>query len=150
MRALLQRVTRAGVRVEGEEIASIGPGLLVFLGVAQGDGRAEADWLADRTAGLRIFADADGRMNLDLARAGGEILLVSQFTLYGDCRRGRRPGFERAAAPALAEELYEYFLDRLRAKGLKVSSGRFAADMEVSLVNDGPVTFLLEYPQKSL
>ena len=148
MRALLQRVSKAGVRVDGEEIAAIGPGLLIFLGVAVGDGRAEADWLADKAAGLRIFSDQAGKMNLSLAEAGGEALVVSQFTLYGDCRRGRRPGFEQTAPPALANELYEYFMARLKDKGLAVSCGRFAAHMEVGLVNDGPVTFILESGQR--
>lgn len=134
MRALLQRVARAGVRVDGEEIAAIGPGLLIFLGVTAGDGRAEADCLADKAAGLRIFSDAAGKMNL----------AVSQFTLYGDCRRGRRPGFEKAAPPDQANELFEYFKERLAAKGLTVASGRFAADMQVDLLNDGPVTFMLD------
>lgn len=146
----MQRVSRAAVEVEGEKISSIGSGLLIFLGLTQGDDRATADWLADKVAGLRIFSDAQGKMNLSVEGAGGEALVVSQFTLYGDCRRGRRPGFERAAAPELANELYEYFMERLAAKGIKVSGGRFAAHMEVSLVNDGPVTFLLEYPQPEI
>lgn len=148
MRVLLQRVTRAGVRVEGEEIASIGAGLLLFLGVTHGDARAEADWLADKVAGLRIFSDEAGKMNLSVADIGGEVLVVSQFTLYGDCRKGRRPGFDQAAPPGPANELYEYFMARLRAKGLTVAAGRFAALMDVSLVNDGPVTFILDSPEK--
>ena len=144
MRALLQRVSQAGVRVDGEEIAAIGAGLLVFLGVSGSDTRSEADWLADKTAGLRIFSDEAGRMNLPLAEAGGAVLVVSQFTLYGDGRRGRRPSFHQAAAPGLAEELYEYYKERLAARNLAVASGRFAAHMAVELVNDGPVTFLLD------
>lgn len=144
MRALLQRVARAGVRVDGEEIAAIGPGLLIFLGVTVGDGRAEADCLADKAAGLRIFSDAAGKMNLPASAAGGQVLAVSQFTLYGDCRRGRRPGFEKAAPPEQANELFDYFKERLAAKGLTVASGRFAADMQVDLINDGPVTFMLD------
>lgn len=144
MRALLQRVTRAEVRVDGEEIAAIGLGLLIFLGVARGDTRSEADWLADKAAGLRVFSDEAGKMNLALADAGGAVLAVSQFTLYGDCRRGRRPGFENAAPHEEANELFEYFKERLGAKGLTVASGRFAAHMEVDLINDGPVTFLLD------
>lgn len=147
MRVLLQRVSQAAVRVDGELISSIASGLLVFLGVAHGDDRKAADWLADKAAGLRIFSDEDGKMNFSVGEAGGEVLVVSQFTLYGDCRRGRRPGFDQAASPALANELYEYFMNRLSAKGLKVFGGRFAAHMEVSLVNDGPVTFLLQYPE---
>ena len=149
MRALLQRVTKAGVRVGGEEIASIGPGLLIFLGVAGGDSRNEADWLAEKIAGLRIFSDEAGKMNKSLIDSGGEALVVSQFTLYGDCRRGRRPGFDAAAPPQLADELYEYFQRRLADKGLAVASGRFAAHMEVSLINDGPVTFIIDSPAKS-
>jgi D-tyrosyl-tRNA(Tyr) deacylase len=148
MRVLLQRVTRAGVRVEGEEIASIGPGLLLFLGVTHGDARADADWLAEKVAALRVFGDETGKMNRSALDIGGQALVVSQFTLYGDCRKGRRPGFDGAAPPDLANELYEYFLDQLRAQGLTVASGRFAAHMEVSLVNDGPVTFILDSPEK--
>ena len=148
MRALLQRVARAGVRVAGEEIAAIGPGLLIFLGATGGDGRPEADWLADKAAGLRIFSDAAGKMNLPVAEAGGRVLVVSQFTLYGDCRRGRRPGFEKAAPPDLANELFEYFKAQLAAKALTVASGRFAADMQVELINDGPVTFMLDTAER--
>ena len=148
MRVLLQRVTQAGVRVDGEDIASIGAGLLLFLGVTHGDTRAEADWLADKVAGLRIFGDEAGKMNLSIMESGGEVLVVSQFTLYGDCRKGRRPGFDQAAPPDQANELYQYFMTRLRAKGLTVAAGRFAAYMEVSLVNDGPVTFILDSPEK--
>ena len=146
MRALLQRVSEASVEVAGEKIAAINAGLLIFLGVGRGDGRAEADRLADKTAGLRLFPDEAGKMNRSLAETGGQALVVSQFTLYGDCARGRRPGFDQAAPPALAEELYEYFQVRLAGRGLKVSAGRFGADMLVSLVNDGPVTFFLEIP----
>jgi D-tyrosyl-tRNA(Tyr) deacylase len=134
--------------VEGESIAAIGPGLLIFLGVGQGDSREAADWLVEKIAGLRIFGDAAGKMNLSLLDMGGEALVVSQFTLYGDCRKGRRPGFDQAAPPALADELYEYFKERLAAKGLRVQSGRFAADMKVSLLNDGPVTFILDSPSQ--
>lgn len=147
MRILLQRVSRAEVKVEGELLSSIGPGLLIFLGVTHGDDRPGADWLANKAAGLRIFNDEKGKMNVSVEEAGGEVLVVSQFTLYGDCRRGRRPAFELAGPPKMANELYEYFMGRLVAKGLKVSGGRFAAHMEVALINDGPVTFLLEYPQ---
>ena len=148
MRALLQRVTRAGVVVDGEEIAAIGPGLLIFLGVGLGDGWAEADWLAEKAAGLRIFPDEAGKMNRSVTEAGGQVLVVSQFTLCADCLRGRRPGFDRAAPPSLAEELYEYFQGRLAAVGLSVAAGRFGADMKVSLVNDGPVTFILDTPAR--
>lgn len=147
MRALIQRVTKAGVRVGGEEIASIGSGLLIFLGVAQNDTKSEAQWLADKIASLRIFGDDAGKMNLSLLDVEGEALVVSQFTLYGDCRKGRRPGFDQAAGPDLANELYEYFKELLRAKNLRVGSGQFAAHMEVSLINDGPVTFIIDTPQ---
>jgi len=146
MRALLQRVAGAGVEVAGEKIAAIDRGLLIFLGVGRGDGRAEADRLADKAAGLRLFPDEAGKMNRSLLETGGEVLVVSQFTLYGDCAKGRRPGFDQAAPPALAEELYEYFQAVLAARGLKVAAGRFGASMLVSLVNDGPVTFFLETP----
>jgi D-tyrosyl-tRNA(Tyr) deacylase len=144
MRVLLQRVAGASVEVAGEKIAAIDAGLLIFLGLGRGDSRAAAERLADRTAGLRLFPDEAGKMNRSLLETGGEALVVSQFTLYGDCSRGRRPSFEEAAPPVLAKELYEYFQACLAAKGLKVASGRFGADMLVSLVNDGPVTFFLE------
>lgn len=147
MRILLQRVQKAAVRVEGETIGSIGPGLLIFLGVAEGDTRADADWLAEKLAWLRIFGDADGKMNLSVTDTGGAALVVSQFTLYGDCRRGRRPSFDKAAAGAVADELYEYFKAKLAAMGLVVASGRFAAHMQVDLINDGPVTFIIDSPQ---
>ena len=148
MRVLLQRVSWAEVVVDGEQIAAIGPGLLLFLGVTGDDTRAEADWLAEKVAGLRIFGDEAGKMNLSLSDIGGQALVVSQFTLYGDCRKGRRPGFDQAAEPAMAEELYEYFQTKLAGKNIPVSSGRFGAHMEVSLVNDGPVTFVIDSPSK--
>ncbi|MDR2946521.1 MAG: D-tyrosyl-tRNA(Tyr) deacylase [Candidatus Adiutrix sp.] len=148
MRILLQRVTKAAVRVEGEEIGSIGSGLLIFLGVAEGDTKQDADWLVEKLAGLRVFYDEGGKMNLSVREVGGELLVVSQFTLYGDCRRGRRPSFDKAAAPALADELYEYFKAKLASLGLTVASGRFAAHMEVELLNDGPVTFIIDSPEK--
>ena len=137
MRALVQRVTRASVSVEGAEIAAIGPGLLVLLGVRNGDGEAEADWLADKVASLRVFDDEAGRMNEPLS--GREVLCVSQFTLYGDTRRGNRPSYTEAARPDAAEPLYLRFCDRLGAK-----RGEFGARMAVELVNDGPVTVLLD------
>lgn len=137
MRALVQRVTRASVSVEGSEIAAIGPGLLVLLGVGRDDGEGEADRLADKVAKLRVFDDADGRMNEPLG--AHEVLCVSQFTLYGDTRRGNRPSWTGAAPPELAEALYERFAERLGAK-----RGAFGARMAVELVNDGPVTLLLE------
>lgn len=141
MRALVQRVSRASVLVEGKLISSIGPGLLVLLGVGQQDTEQEADWLAEKVRALRIFPDADGRMNESLGER--EVLCVSQFTLYGDVRRGNRPSFVGAAAPELAEPLYERFCERLTAR-----RGVFGAMMAVELVNDGPVTLLLESPER--
>ena len=139
MRALVQRVSEAAVSVEGREVAQIGPGLLVLLGVRTGDGPEDADRIARKLLALRVFEDAEGRMNLDVRQAGGELLCVSQFTLYGDTRRGNRPSFIEAARPAEAEPLYE----RVRA-ALGAQGGSFGAHMRVSLVNDGPVTLLLE------
>jgi D-aminoacyl-tRNA deacylase len=144
MRAVIQRVTQAKVEVEGAVIGQIGPGLLVLLGVGQGDGEAEANYIAQKITGLRIFADADGKMNLDVAQAGGAVLVVSQFTLYGDVRKGRRPAFDAAAPPDVADRLYRYLVDQLRAAGLRVETGQFQAHMNVTLVNDGPVTILLD------
>ncbi len=144
MRAVLQRVSRASVRVDGQIVGEIGPGLLVLLGVEVGDAENDAAALAEKTAGLRIFEDAAGKMNLSVADTGGAILVVSQFTLLADCRQGRRPGFSNAAPPALADALYEHYVGRLRALGLQVRTGVFQAEMEVSLVNQGPVTLLLD------
>ncbi len=144
MRAVLQRVSRAQVRVGGETIGAIGPGLLVLLGVGQGDCEADARSLAEKTAGLRIFEDAQGKMNRSVSEAGGCVLVVSQFTLYGDCRKGRRPGFSAAASPELANALYLQYVERLRQLGLTVATGIFQAEMAVELVNDGPVTLLLD------
>ena len=147
MRLLLQRVRRASVTVAGETVGSIGRGILLFLGVTHGDTRADADWLAKKAAGLRIFEDEAGKMNRSLLDVGGGALVVSQFTLYADCRKGRRPGFDLAGDPAAANELYEYFAERLKAEGVvRVETGRFGADMLVSLENDGPATFLLSHP----
>ena len=144
MRAVLQRVSRAQVAVDGETVGAIGGGLLVLLGVGRGDGTADVRYLAEKTAGLRIFSDAAGKMNLAVAEAGGGVLVVSQFTLYGDCRKGRRPGFSDAAPPELANALYEQYVAHLRQLGLSVATGVFQANMQVELVNDGPVTFLLD------
>ena len=144
MRAVLQRVAKANATVAGEEVGAIGPGLLVLLGVEQGDTAADADALADKTAELRIFEDAAGKMNLSVEDTGGGVLVVSQFTLAGDCRKGRRPSFTGAAPPAVAEALYLDYVQHLRRRGLTVATGRFQAMMQVALVNDGPVTFLLD------
>jgi D-tyrosyl-tRNA(Tyr) deacylase len=146
MRALLQRVSRAAVRVEGEEIARIGPGLLILLGVAAADEPDAELWLADRCAGLRLFPDEAGKMNRSIREVSGEALVVSQFTLYADLSRGRRPGFEPAAAPDRAERAYERFCEALDRAGVPTRRGRFGAKMEVELTNDGPVTFLIETP----
>ena len=144
MRVLLQRVSEASVAVDGETIAGIGFGLLVFLGVEKEDSKAEVDWLVEKTLGLRIFPDADKAMNRSVMEVDGGVLVVSQFTLAADTTRGRRPGFSTAAAPELAEILYRSFVKRMRECWSKVGEGRFGADMQVALTNDGPVTFLLE------
>ena len=144
MRAILQRVTRARVLVQDEVVGQIDRGLLVLLGVCQADGPAQAQWLADKVAGLRIFADDEGKMNRDVMEAGGGILVVSQFTLYGDCQKGRRPSFIEAAGPDLAVPLYEAFINGLRARGIFVATGRFGAMMQVELINDGPVTLIVD------
>lgn len=144
MRAVVQRVSRASVTVEGEVVGSIGRGFLVLLGVGQEDGAGEAEYLAEKVAGLRVFEDEAGKMNLSLAEAGGACLVVSQFTLYGDCRKGRRPSFVAAAGPEQAERLYEVFVEAVRARGITVETGRFRRHMDVELVNDGPVTLLLD------
>lgn len=144
MRAVVQRVSRARVSVNGEITGEIGRGLLVLLGVGVGDTRADADYLAEKTIGLRIFEDAGGKMNLSVAEVAGALLVVSQFTLYGDVRRGKRPSFDAAAPPDEARELYEYFVEKIRAAGLLCETGRFQETMQVELVNEGPVTILLD------
>ena len=144
MKAVVQRVSRASVRVDGRTVGEIGRGFLVLLGAETGDGPASAEEAARKVAGLRVFEDAAGKMNLALADVGGEVLAVSQFTLAADLSRGRRPGFERALRGPEAEPLYERFVAALRALGLTVATGVFGASMEVELVNDGPATFLLE------
>ncbi len=144
MRAVVQRVTEAAVAVGGREVARIGPGLLVLLGVGKGDADADAAWMAEKVASLRIFEDAAGKMNLSLLDGSRAMLAVSQFTLYGDARKGRRPSFIDACEPVEAKRLYERFCELSRAAGLTVGTGVFAADMKVSLVNDGPVTLLLD------
>jgi len=144
MRAVIQRVKRARVEVDGECIGEIAAGLLILLGVERDDALTDAAYLAGKTAGLRIFEDEAGKMNLSLLETGGAALVVSQFTLLGDCRKGRRPGFSQAALPQRAVPLYEHFIDRLQQAGIRVATGRFQADMQVELVNDGPVTLLLD------
>ena len=144
MRAVVQRVSRASVSVGGETVGAIGAGLLVLLGVSKDDAEADAAYLADKTAGLRILEDEGGKMNRSAEDAGAEILVVSQFTLYADARRGRRPSFEAAARPERAEALYRLYIRRLRGKGLTVAAGKFQAMMDVELTNRGPVTILLD------
>ena len=144
MRAVVQRVSHASVMVNGEVTGEIGQGLLVLLGVARDDSEADADYLADKVAGLRIFEDEAGKMNLSVTEVGGAVLAVSQFTLFGDARRGKRPSFDAAARPEHAKALYENFVERIRACGLRCETGRFQEMMEVELVNDGPVTMLLD------
>lgn len=144
MRAVVQRVSRAKVTVNGAITGEIRRGLLVLLGIGAGDGRADADYLADKIAGLRIFEDEDGKMNLSVADVGGAVLAVSQFTLYGDTRRGKRPSFDGAAPPGPARELYEYFVGKICSVGLRCETGRFQEMMQVELVNEGPVTILLD------
>ena len=146
MRAVLQRVSRAEVRIAGSAVGTIGRGLLVLLGVAPDDTPAIAAELAEKVANLRIFEDADGKMNASVQDANGAVLVVSQFTLYGDTRKGRRPSFIGAAPPAVAEPLYEAFVTALRALGVPTATGRFGAHMDVELVNDGPVTLILDRP----
>lgn len=144
MRAVVQRVSTAKVIVEGEVVGKIGSGLLVFLGVGQDDQRDDAEYLVSKVVNLRIFSDSNDKMNLSLREVNGEVLVVSQFTLWGDCRKGRRPSFVRAADPALAHALYQEFIDLLRQKGITVAEGKFQEMMDVHLVNDGPVTMLID------
>jgi D-tyrosyl-tRNA(Tyr) deacylase len=144
MRAIVQRVKESKVEVKGETIGTIGPGLLIFLGVGEGDSDRDVTYLADKIANLRIFPDEKGLMNRSLIDTGGAALVVSQFTLWGDCRKGRRPSFAKAARPDMANELYEHFVSQLRGKELQVATGRFQEMMDVFLVNDGPVTLMLD------
>jgi D-tyrosyl-tRNA(Tyr) deacylase len=144
MRAVVQRVTACEVRVSDQTVGEIGPGLLVLLGISLSDEEKDADYLSDKIARLRIFEDDAGKMNRSLIDTGGEMLIVSQFTLLGDCRKGRRPSFVEAAPPEKAERLYDYFVDRVRLNGISVATGQFQAMMAVSLVNDGPVTLIVE------
>ena len=144
MRAVVQRVNEASVRIDGQEVARIDQGILVLLGVGHKDEPGDAKYMAEKVVHLRIFADEQGKMNRSLLEVGGSLLVVSQFTLWGDCRKGRRPSFVAAAEPAKAEALYAAFIDHSRSLGVTVASGRFQEMMEVSLVNDGPVTLLLD------
>ncbi len=144
MRAIVQRVSRASVMIDGEAVGAIGTGLLVLLGITHADNVEGARWLAEKIAGLRIFNDADGKMNRDLTDVGGAMLIVSQFTLYGDCHKGKRPSFIDAAPPSVAIPLYEEFINSVKGLGIAVATGRFGADMQVELVNDGPVTLIVE------
>lgn len=146
MRAVVQRVSRASVTatVDGERIGVIGPGLVVLLGVHRDDQQVDVDWLADKIVHLRVFADAEGKMNRSLLDTGGAMLIISQFTLHGDCRKGRRPGYSQAAGPQRAEALYEAFIMAVQKYGIQTATGRFQTDMAVELVNDGPVTLLLD------
>ena len=144
MKALLQRVSSCSVRVDGREVSSIGPGLLVLLGISAGDGREDIDFLVNKVINLRIFDDAEGKLNLSLVDVDGELMLVSQFTLYGDARKGRRPSYTAAARPEQAEPLVDYFVAQLRGMGYNVATGIFGANMDVEIHNDGPVTLMVE------
>jgi D-tyrosyl-tRNA(Tyr) deacylase len=144
MRAVIQRVRRCRVAVDGATVGEIGAGLLVLLGVSKSDSEAAADYLVEKIIGLRIFEDEAGKMNLSVQDKRGEVLVVSQFTLYGDVRRGKRPSFDSAARPEDARRLYEFFVEKIRARGLRCETGQFQASMEVELVNSGPVTILLD------
>ena len=148
MRALIQRTTKADVKVDGEVLGEIGTGLVVLLGIKQDDDAKDLEYLVEKLCGLRIFSDADGKFNDSLEDVGGSVLLISQFTLYADTRKGRRPGFTDSARPEKAIPLYEMAISRLKSRGLDVQSGRFGADMKVSLLNDGPVTIMLDSEDK--
>ncbi len=150
MRAVIQRVSSASVTVDSQTVGSIDTGLLILLGVGQDDSQDDTIWLAAKIAGLRIFPDEAGKMNLSLTQIQGEALVVSQFTLYGDCKKGKRPSFVQAAAPEIAKSLYQDFIAELIGHGLKVEAGTFQAKMDVALVNDGPVTLILDSPQRDI
>ncbi|HEX4619931.1 MAG TPA: D-aminoacyl-tRNA deacylase [Myxococcaceae bacterium] len=150
MRAVVQRVSEASVTVEGERVSQMGPGLLVLLGVGKGDGQPDVDWMSRKVAQLRIFHDDAGKMNRSVLETSKEVIVVSQFTLYGDAQKGNRPSFTDACEPAEAKRLYEKFCDACRALGLTVGTGVFQAEMKVALVNEGPVTLLLESPRPNL
>lgn len=144
MRAVIQRAARAAVTINGGETREVSQSLVVFLGVMKGDGEAQADFLAEKLCGLRVFSDPEGKMNLSLATVGGEALVISNFTLGSDCKKGRRPSFDLAAPPELAKALYERFVERVRALGVPVRTGEFGAEMQVLVENDGPVTLILD------
>lgn len=144
MRAVIQRVLESSVRVDGQVVGEIGKGIMVLLGVEEGDTEKEAQYIADKIIGLRIFEDEEGKMNHSLQEVGGELLAISQFTLLGDARKGRRPSYSNAARPEEANRLYEFFVEKIKAAGTKVEKGVFQADMKVALINDGPVTILLD------
>jgi len=146
MRSVIQRVKRCTVRVNDEPVSRIGRGMLVLLGVGRNDGPADADYLSEKISNLRIFEDQEGKMNRSLLQTGHEMIVVSQFTLMADCKKGRRPSYTRAADPESANDLYAYFVSRIRQLGVSVQTGRFGANMDVSLVNDGPVTLVVESP----
>lgn len=148
MRAVLQRVSIAAVKIDGREVSRISKGILVLIAASRGDGNKDIQWMAEKICGLRIFADEHGKMNLSVADVGGSILVVSQFTLYGDCRKGKRPSYTNSAPPDEAKEIYREFLTEIRKKGVPVEEGVFGAMMEVELANDGPVTLILDSPEK--
>lgn len=148
MRAVIQRVSKASVSVDSKVIGKINKGFLVFLGITHSDTKEDAKWLADKISGLRIFEDKDGKMNKSIEEIKGDILVVSQFTLYGDARKGRRPSFIEAAKPDIAIPLYEKFIDLIKNKNINTATGEFGADMEVELVNSGPVTLIVDTPKK--
>ncbi len=148
MRTVVQRVSKAQVSIDGGVKGAIGKGLVILLGIRAEDTIKELQWLADKIVHLRIFEDESGKMNKSLTDIGGEMLIISQFTLYGDCRKGRRPGFSTAAPPAVAEPLYQQFIEEVKAKGITVATGTFQAEMQVELTNDGPVTLLLDSEKK--
>ena len=148
MRAVLQRVSEASVQIDGETVGAIGAGIMVLLAAGQGDTDADGDWMAKKIAELRFFSDEDGRMNRSVEDVGGSVLLVSQFTLYGDCRKGRRPSFVQSMEPVEASRLVDFVRDALRARGIGVETGQFGATMQVALNNDGPVTLILDSPKK--
>ena len=148
MKAVIQRVSKAEVRIDGQTVGKIGRGYVILLGVAKGDGEKDMEWIVDKICKLRVFPNDEGKFDRSLLDVQGQVLVVSQFTLFGDCRKGRRPGFDAAAPPTLAEELYLKTIEAFKQKGVHTESGRFAAMMDVDLINDGPVTLILDSPQQ--